>query len=304
MYVVRSGYSSGNKIYMTTNLGSNWTNVTGDLPNIPHNDFFVDPANTTHYYAANDFGVYRSTNSGTNWVREGLGMPFVPAIDFDYVVANSIRYLRIATHGRSAFETDLDFIVPVELTSFTAEANQGNVDLNWTTATELNNQGFEVERQNVGQESEWKNIGFVPGHGTTSEVQYYSFVDENISGLLRYRLKQIDYDGSFSFSDIVEVQSLLNLSFELAQNYPNPFNPITNISYTLPKDSRVTLTIYNTLGEAVETLVNEMQAANRYEAVWNATTLPSGVYFYRLQALPTGRQAGNFVETKKMVLMK
>lgn len=303
MYVVRSGFSASNKIYMTTNLGSTWTNVSGDLPNVPTNDFFVDPANTTHYYAANDFGVYRSTNSGTNWVREGLGMPFVPAIDFDYVVANSIRYLRVATHGRSAFETDLDNIVPVELTSFTAEANQGNVELKWTTATELNNQGFEIERQNVGQESEWKNIGFVPGRGTTSDVQHYSFIDENISGFLRYRLKQIDLDGTFTYSEIIDVETLADLSFKLDQNYPNPFNPITRISYILPEESNVTLTIYNALGEIVEVLVNEMQSAKSYEAVWNAGTHPSGVYFYSIEVSPV--DGGNiFNESRKMILMK
>jgi len=214
MYVVRSGFSAGNKIYMTTNLGSTWTNVTGDLPNIPHNDFFVDPVNTTHYYAANDFGVYRSTNSGTNWVREGLGMPFVPAIDFDYVVVNSIRYLRVATHGRSAFETSLDNIVPVELTSFTAD-----------------------------------------------------------------------------------------LSFKLDQNYPNPFNPITKISYILPEESSVTLTVYNTLGEIVEVLVSEVQSAKSYEAVWNASVHPSGVYFYSIEVSPV--DDGNiFKESRKMILVK
>jgi photosystem II stability/assembly factor-like uncharacterized protein len=301
MYIVRSGYSSGNKIYMTTNLGSSWSNVTGDLPNIPHNDFFVDPANTTHYYTANDFGVYRSTNSGTNWLREGVGMPFVPAIDFDYVFANGIRYLRVATHGRSAFETDLDFIIPVELTHFTAIAKNSNVELKWITATELNNSGFEIQRS-INEEPFGK-IAFVPGHGTTTEVQSYNYIDEKASGFLRYRLKQIDYDGTFSFSDIVEVQSLFNLSFELSQNYPNPFNPITNISYTLPKGGRVTLTVYNTIGEVIGTLVNEVQAASRYEAVWDASMQTSGVYFYTLEVAPTdGSEV--FKKTNKMILLR
>jgi hypothetical protein len=230
-------------------------------------------------------------------------MPFVPAIDFDYAVANSIRYLRVATHGRSAFETDLDFIVPVELTSFTAEANQANVELKWTTATELNNRGFEIERQNVGQQGEWKNIGFVPGHGTTSEVQHYSYVDENISGFLRYRLKQIDLDGTFTYSEIIDVEALAKLSFKLDQNYPNPFNPITKISYILPEESFVTLTIYNTLGEAVEVLINEAQTANNYEAVWNAGNYPSGVYFYSIELAPING-ADILKESKKMILMK
>jgi photosystem II stability/assembly factor-like uncharacterized protein len=301
MYIVRSGFSSGNKILMTTNLGATWTNVSGDLPDIPHNDFFVDPQNISHYYAANDFGVYRSTNSGTSWEREGTGMPIVPSIDFDYVAVNGIRYLRIATHGRSAFETDLDFIIPVELVSFTAVVKNRNVELKWITSTELNNSGFEIQRSI--NEAPFEKIAFIPGYGTTTEVQQYIYVDENVSGFLRYRLKQIDYEGTFIFSDIVEVQSFLNLSFKLAQNYPNPFNPITNISYTLPKDSRVTLTIYNTLGEAVETLVSETQTASRYEVVWNATGQTSGIYFYTIEVSPTdGSKA--FKKSNKMILMK
>jgi len=301
MYIVRSGFSPGNKIYMTTNLGTTWTNVSGDLPDIPHNDFFVDPQNTSHYYAANDFGVYRSINGGINWNREGLGMPFVPSIDFDYVNLNGIRYLRVATHGRSAFETDLDFIIPVELTSFTASVIDENIRLKWITSTELNNNGFEVQRSiNDGP---FEKIAFIPGHGTTTETQYYRYVDKHVSGNLRYRLKQIDYDGTFNFSEIVKVQSLLNLSFELVQNYPNPFNPITNISYTLPKDSRVILTIHNTLGELVNTLVDEVQTADKYEAVWDATGQTSGVYFYTIEVSPTNGDK-IFKQSNKMILLK
>jgi photosystem II stability/assembly factor-like uncharacterized protein len=295
MYVVRSGFSAGNKIHKTTNLGANWTNISGNLPNIPHNDFFVDPANPTHYYAANDFGVYRSTDAGTTWAREGLGFPFVPAMDFDYAVSNGVRYLRVGTYGRSAFETDLDFIIPVELVSFTANANNGNVDLKWTTASELNNMGFEIQRS-INDEG-FKKVTFIHGFGTTAEPKEYSYTDENISGFLKYRLKQIDLDGNYEYSKIVEVNSVLNLSYELKQNYPNPFNPITNITYILPAAGRVKLTIFNLVGEAVAQLVNESQSEGKYDIVWNAAGYPSGVYLYKLETM-------SFVETKKMVLMK
>jgi hypothetical protein len=301
MYVVRSGFSAGNKIYQTTNLGTSWSNVSGNLPDIPHNDFFVDPTNSTHYYAANDFGVYRSTDSGTNWNREGLGFPFVPAMDFDYAVSNSIRYLRVGTHGRSAFETDLDYIIPVELTSFSATAINGNVELNWSTATELNNRGFEVERSK--NDESFETITFVPGFGTTTEPKEYSFIDENISGFLKYRLKQLDFNGDYEYSKIVEVHSLYNLSFELNQNYPNPFNPITNISYILPSESHVILTVFNSLGETVDILVDETQAEGKYDIVWNAEGYPSGVYFYSLEAVPVrGNQP--FRDNRKMILIK
>ena len=295
MYVVRSGFSAGNKILKTTNLGTTWTNISGNLPDIPHNDFFADPNYSNNYYAANDFGVYRSTDSGVNWSREGLGFPFVPAMDFDYAVSNGVRYLRVGTYGRSAFETDLDYIVPVELTNFVAEAKNGNVELNWSTATELNNSGFEVQRS-INDEN-FEAIAFVPGFGTTTETKSYSFIDENVTGFLKYRLKQIDFNGNYEYSKIIEVQSLVKFSFELSQNYPNPFNPITKISYALPVESKVTLIIYNSIGEVVEILVNEFQDEGKYEAVWNAESFPSGVYFYKLQS-------GDFVEVNKMVLMK
>ena len=295
MFVVRSGFSPGNKIYISTNMGVTWTNISGNLPDVPHNDIFVDPMHSNHFYAANDFGVYRTTDGGTNWTREGLGMPYVPVMDFSYTVSGGKRYLRAATHGRSAFETDLDDIIPVELTSFTAAAVSGLVELKWTTATELNNSGFEIHRS-LNDEA-FESIAFVPGFGTTTEPKNYSYTDENVSGFLRYRLKQIDFNGSFDYSNIVEVQSLTNLSFQLHQNYPNPFNPITNISYILSSESNVVLTIYNSLGEVVEKLIDENQKEGKYDIVWNADNYPSGVYYYRLAA-------GPFVEVRKMLLIK
>ena len=113
-YIVKSGYSPGNKIYKTTNLGESWTNISGDLPDIPHNDFFVDPE-SNDYYAANDFGVYSSTDGGITWIREGNGMPFVVANDFDYAVYDSIGYLRVGTFGRSVFESELGPIQPTKV---------------------------------------------------------------------------------------------------------------------------------------------------------------------------------------------
>jgi hypothetical protein len=295
MFVVRSGFSAGNKIYMSTDIGVTWTNISGNLPDVPHNDIFIDPMFNNHYYAANDFGVYRTTDGGVNWQREGVGMPFVPVMDFSYSVSGGKRYLRAATHGRSAFETDLDDIIPVELTSFTASASNGNVELKWMSATELNNSGFEVQR-NIDDES-FEKIAFVPGFGTTTEPKEYSYVDENITGTLRYRLKQIDFDGSFEYSQIIELHSLLDFSFQLDQNYPNPFNPITNISYIVSSEGNVNLSVYNSLGELVELLVNENQKAGKYDVVWNAEKYPSGVYYYRLSA-------GSFIQAKKMILLR
>ena len=189
-----------------------------------------------------------------------------------------------------------DSVVPVELTSFSASLNGDNVLLKWTTASELNNSGFEIQRsqsQNV-----WVTMGFLIGNGTASEKNDYLFTDEAVSqGKYLYRLKQIDYDGSFEYSDEIEVEILSPNEFSLDQNYPNPFNNSSVIRYSIPKSSQVTLKIFNALGEEIETLINEEKPIGTYELTWNAANLSSGIYFYRIQA-------GSFVQIKKMILLK
>ena len=186
--------------------------------------------------------------------------------------------------------------VPVELVSFSAELSMDIVFLHWITATEKNNSGFEIER--MQDNSGWEKIGFVEGHGTTTEPNEYSFTDKNIStGMYFYRLKQIDYDGSFEYSLEVKVEVGTPLEFSLEQNYPNPFNPNTKIKYSVPHSSNVTIKVFDILGNEIETLVNEEKPVGRYEINFNASSLPSGVYFYQLRA-------GNFVGTKKMILLK
>jgi len=192
--------------------------------------------------------------------------------------------------------------IPVELTSFTAISQYGKVILNWTTATEINNLGFEIERKIISNETngEWILVGFREGYGTTTEPRDYYFVDD-VSGItensLAYRLKQIDFDGSYEYSDEVLVGNPAPINYSLAQNYPNPFNPVTTINYNLPLKSQVELVVYNTLGEKVIQLVNGEKEAGSYSVKLNANSLSSGIYFYKLQA-------GDFIKTKKMILMK
>jgi hypothetical protein len=186
-------------------------------------------------------------------------------------------------------------LLPVELVSFTAEVRDGAVHLSWRTASELNNAGFEVERRSQG--GSWNTLGFVRGAGTTTEGRSYSFVDTRAAGTVQYRLKQVDFDGAFEYSNVIEVNAGLPKTFALEQNYPNPFNPTTVISYQLPVASEVSLKVYDVLGREVMTLVNGRQDAGSYNLTLNAANLSSGVYFYRLQA-------GNFVATKKMMLVK
>ncbi len=188
--------------------------------------------------------------------------------------------------------------VPVELTSFGATVTDFEVKLNWVTATELNNRGFEIERT-VNAANGWDNIGFVAGHGSTTEINAYSYSDKNIiePGIYLYRLKQLDYDGQYAYSDVVEVDVFKPLNFNLSQNYPNPFNPSTSIKYSIPSASQVTLKVYDVLGNEVATLVNEEKNAGSYDIQFNASELSSGIYFYTINA-------GNFSATKKLMLMK
>ncbi|MBK6915101.1 MAG: hypothetical protein IPH11_16075 [Ignavibacteriales bacterium] len=215
----------------------------------------------------------------------------------------------------------VEHIVPVELTFFTATAELNSVSLNWQTATETNNSGFEIERKQVGSpqssvgNQDWNQIAFVPGFGTTAEPKSYSFTDENLSaGTYQYRLKQLDFDGSFEYSNTVEVEINSPTEFTLEQNYPNPFNPTTKIKYTIPSvtlslskgDIPVSLKVFDVLGNEVATLVNEPRQPGSYEVEFNvghAISLSSGVYYYQLRVYPVSG-AVSFVETKKMILLR
>jgi hypothetical protein len=188
-------------------------------------------------------------------------------------------------------------VLPVELTSFTAVLNGTQAVLQWTTASELNNHGFEIERKI--NESNWNTIGFKEGFGTTTEKQNYTFVDDLstlANGTISYRLKQVDFGGNFEYSDVVDISSYA-ASYELSQNYPNPFNPNTSISYSLLEKGFVTLSVYNNLGEEVAVLVNKTQESGKYKVEFDASKLPSGVYIYSLNS-------GAFFETKKMLFLK
>jgi V8-like Glu-specific endopeptidase len=188
-----------------------------------------------------------------------------------------------------------EYIVPVELTSFFANVNDFNITLNWSTATETNNSGFEVQRSESG---EYETITFINGNGTTTEPQAYSFTDEKVSvGSYTYRLKQIDFDGTFEYSNVIEVDVGAPSNFVLEQNYPNPFNPSTTIKFALPIKAEVQISVYNMLGEKVAEVFNGSLEEGYHEVVFDATSLTSGTYFYRLEA-------NDFVDVKKMIILK
>jgi hypothetical protein len=199
--------------------------------------------------------------------------------------------------GQINFSNIVSGNVPVELISFSASVKENSITLSWTTATETNNRGFEIQRKN--ENNIWLTIGFVQGKGTTTEVQSYSFIHENLtSGKYSYRLKQFDFDGRFEYSNTVNVSIGSPLSFELSQNYPNPFNPTTTINFTLPERTNVSLKVFNILGSQVAQVLNEFKDAGSYSINFNSEGLASGIYIYKIST-GSGKEI-----SRKMTLLK
>jgi len=207
--------------------------------------------------------------------------------------------------------TDSDDPLPVELNSFTVNVRDRDIILNWITETEVNSYGFEIERSEINLKSEILNpqftkIGFVTGHGNSNSPEHYSFTDKNQnSGKYIYRLKMVDNDGTFTYSNEVESEIEAPKEFLLLQNYPNPFNPTTKIEYQLPLESSVTLEIYNINGERVGVLLSQQQAPGYYSIELNSASLQlsSGIYIYRMTA-QSSKDLKSFTQLKKMVLLK
>jgi Lamin Tail Domain/Secretion system C-terminal sorting domain len=188
--------------------------------------------------------------------------------------------------------------LPVELSSFSASIVNEGVKLEWRTETEINNYGFDVERSSTPLGTKWNVIEFIKGFGNSNSPREYLFVDKNITcGEYAYRLKQIDNDGTFEYSKILEVTVNVPLKYELNQNYPNPFNPATEIAFTIPQAGMVTLKVYNTLGEEIAVLVNGFIEPGIHTVNFNASGLNSGIYFYKLESR-------DFIQVKKMILLK
>ena len=232
--------------------------------------------------------------------------------DTIYSVANSVNGDEIPSNldqwnfGENFVVHVIDNPVPVELSNFIVAANLNNVQISWTTLTETNNSGFEIERKT--ESSYWIKIIFITGFGSSTETHSYTYTDSHLKdGSYSYRLKQIDYNGSVVYSDIVNIEVRVPGEFALEQNYPNPFNPSTHIGFRIPNFEFVTLIVYDALGNEVVNLINKELPAGEYKVEFsaiggsasggNAYHLPSGIYFYRLKA-------GSYVETKKMILMK
>ncbi len=190
--------------------------------------------------------------------------------------------------------------LPVELSSFNAISLNNAVKLRWETQTEVSNFGFSIERSKTKLNNKYNfhEVGFVNGNGYSNIPHNYQFIDSNLAkGKYKYRLKQIDNDGRFTYSKIINVDLLKKMSYQLSQNYPNPFNPSTNIEYQIPSSGFVSLKVYDILGREVAALVNEKKPAGIYKVKFNSENLSSGIYIYRIKS-------GNYFQTKKMIILK
>ncbi|NUN09664.1 MAG: T9SS type A sorting domain-containing protein [Ignavibacteriaceae bacterium] len=291
-----SFWQASNTLNKSVDGGTTFTSVTASLLGLTHGVEFI--RGTAVAFAGTANGLFRSTNNGDTWTAENI-----PTGAFNL---NVIRFYNDADLGLTGgnggllLKSNLQRVIPVELTSFTASVGEYQVTLNWNTATEVNNRGFEVQRMIDG--NSWITIGFVEGRGTTSDPVAYSYSDKyndfNYSGNVSYRLRQVDFDGRSELSSVINLD--INFSvreYALNQNYPNPFNPSTLIKYALPKAGKVTIKVYNSIGKEVATLVDGLMEAGNHEVTFDAGALASGVYFYKMTA-------GEFSQSRKLLLMK
>lgn len=293
-------YITYSKGFKSTNAGITWEQMPLDNGNFfafTTINFF--PGGSNGFVMSDNLIIayFRTTDRGNTWTS-AIPFPISDLVNFSsYMISDQKWYVLSCGIDQGSIFVTTNGGTPVELTSFTSNVSDGNVVLSWTTATETNNRGFEIERS-CGINKDWSKTGFVNGNGTSSEKHAYTWTEKSLKeGKYSYRLKQIDLDGSFEYSKSIDVSVGTPDNFALYQNYPNPWNPSTNIKYSIPKTSLVSIKVYGIPGNEIETLVNENKPAGTYELTFNAANLPGGVYFYRIQA-------GSFVETKKMILLK
>ena len=333
IYVVWSDQRNGatnTDIFMakSTNGGSTWSSaIKINDDNTTRHQFFVwsavDPA-TGHLWfvfydrrnttgAETDVFVARSTDGGDTFenfkVNETSFTPTAGVFFGDYTNIAAWNgkiypfWMQLQNSQLSVWIAAIEdtFFIPVELNNFIAEVNGGTVLLSWQTSTEKNNQGFYIQRKNITsskKESEWIDVGFEEGFGSSTEIHNYKFEDNPMyDGTYLYRLKQVDFNGAVNYSNEVEVNLFTVKSFALYQNYPNPFNPSTTISFQLPEAAYITLKVYDALGTEIETIADGNYPAGVHEVIFDASTLSSGIYLYRMFS-------GSFQTTKKMIVIK
>ncbi len=323
--------SAGTPIALVT------TDIDGQPRNLSNPDIGADefaglllinaPSNLTA--VADTFAVLLSwTDNSTNELgfyierKNGDTLSVDPFVVIDTVGVDTVNYNDLGrtpnttyTYRVQAFnllgvssysnEVTTTTIIPVELTSFAANVTEQEISILWSTATELNNRGFDLERKLDGT---WEKVAFIEGRGTTTEKSDYSYSDkfkyDGYQGTVQYRLKQIDFDGTITYSNVISVDvDFTPKEYTLFQNYPNPFNPSTTIKFALPFDSNVRITIYNMLGEQMDVIFDQVKEVGYHNVSWNARDLASGVYIYTIDAKSIDGLK-NFNSVKKMMLVK
>jgi hypothetical protein len=308
-YVFASTYDDA--LYLSTSPSAAWIPANTGLPNGngPYYNYSAAGAGG-NFYAGSKDGVYGSTD-GVNW------SPFNDGLRAE-AVAGGAGAQGLAVCGSHVFAVVWDSTgtrvwrraladpVPIQLEMFTASMMDGSrVNLYWKTASETGNYGFEIQKSNSPPEYRSVPDLFIPGHGTTVVPHEYHWTDPSGEAGDYYRLKQIDLDGTWHFSEGVRPASVSGVRdestrpdrFSMEQNYPNPFNPSTTIRFAVPVRSHVRLSIFNALGQEVAALLNSVKEAGSYEVRLEGSNLASGLYFYRLTA-------GDFVQTRKLLLLR
>ena len=328
----RSGY-----IYKSTNDGLSWTLLrnSNNIYNSVIANIVIAP--NGNIFATNlREGVLRSTDNGATWAVKNNGLNSLMAASLNInsngeiymatqkddkfyyssdngeswhdILSNltytTINQIRFDKHNNIFLATDesvwrnADAITPVEITNLTAKSENNSVKLEWTTATEVNNYGFTVERK-ASSSTRWAEIAFIKGAGSSASPENYSYTDTKIiPAKYNYRLKQTDDNGSYKYYYFnTEVIITGPAAYSLSQNYPNPFNPNTTIRYSIKNAGLVKLEIYDILGRKVATIVNEEKPAGNYGANFNGSNLSSGIYFYKLST-------GSFTQIRKMQMLK
>lgn len=292
-----SDYSNGwivgydGLLYKSTDGGASWNSVsTGYSSYHFRGVHFINT--TTGWIVGTNGLVIKTSDSGINWTQQSTNIS-------DHLMDISINGTNgwVCGFNGRILKNSATNPLPIELSSLSASVQNNVVTISWRTETEVNSYGFEIERSANGKK--WIKLGFVNGAGNSNSAKEYSYKDKNPVGgnLFQYRLKQIDNDGEFEYSNVIEVKIIPD-KFYLYQNYPNPFNPSTTIKWELPLPSNVTIKLFNSLGEELEAIFDEYLQAGIYsKSIILNSEFPSGVYFYQLRA-------GEFIQTHKMILLK
>ncbi len=288
-------WSGGGGLLKSTDYGATWQLQTA-FSGLNMWGVHVNPNNGDYVIAGRYSGgvMYITHDGGDNWVSASTG-----SSNYQVYIVDTMTVF--AAQGNGLWKLNSPYFTPVELSSFIVNIIDGKTLLEWTTASELNNQGFDIEISYDNQS--YNKIGYVPGFGTSAELHNYSFnVEQKLSEKNYFRLKQIDFDGTYEYSPVVELNSISPSEFYLEQNHPNPFNPSTSIQFSLPVESNVKILLFNMLGEKIKEITAQQFSAGKHTIEFFAGDLSSGTYLYQIKA--EGSNGTEFSKTMKMILLK